>query len=557
MIKFLGFGVTRVPGLKKPKANKYASKKSTPLKYKKKAKKAPKKNFELKDKTRNFSDFLERMAGHKSMLKDHTATQFQKNSTIKQKIETIRMDREPHNTPLGDLILVKVVNKILTELGSPPKPTKITRKEGVPNQIYKSQDGVQFRTKFTIEHGEPNRYLKSANKEYGKTSTWLPCLGTSMEEHSLYTAARIWSQTGANRQGIMTGGLLDKTSRTLTGYNSTEVYNYFGLPSHGMMADYFAREGLSTDQRSRINKANFTRDYNIDMFTNINSRYSVHEFFNANTYMDANIKVYVCSCAALRLDYNIWSDVANFGNGQTPTVNRIPEVGVSTGAILGGNKQWWAEGSETITLPDYTQSAPKFLEFSTVLGVTPQQSQTFKDHWDVLDVIDCTIGPQDTWTLNLAENFSKSFSVKEWQAAFTDITFATNAYNTNNKKQTPGDIVLFTVFSGEPTSTFQLDGQEPTPPATEKVYPAPIALDAAPCAIRHTVRHGMSTSWPSTVQQTSEAADQPMNTNEAKGFVSFKQKTNFTERETWEYKVGTVEVMTNKSQKSGGLRGEL
>jgi hypothetical protein len=308
------------------------------------------------------------------------------------------MDTQPHNSPIGNMILVKVINQIMTETGQEPKPTKITRKEGTPNQVYKSQAGVKFRSKVSIEHGPHNRYLKSANKEYGTNKVWLPLLkSTSSEMPELYNSGRIWSQTGANRQGIMTNGILDRSDATVSNYHPIQTYNYFGLPSYGMICDYFAREGLSTSQRSLINQANWSKNYNVDLFTNINSRYSVHEYFNSNKYSDANIKVYVCECKNDKYANNIWNDVAGFGNDAITNLgNRIPEFGlakVNPSLGIGNNQQWFSTDFQTIQLPEGEQSNPFNLEFSTVLGVTPQQSQVFKDNWDVLDVIDCTIAP--------------------------------------------------------------------------------------------------------------------------------------------------------------------
>jgi len=554
MIKFLGFVPVRAPRMKAPKPN---LKKGKSFKYKTKTKKAPKRNFgpkKLEDKARKFPDFLERMAGPKSMLKDHTASQFQKNSVIKQRINEVRMDTNPYNSPIVNMILVKVINKIMAETGHAPQPTKITREEGVPQQIYKSQDGVKFKSKVKIEHGPHNRYLKSANNEYGTTKTWLPRFDKGLvDDTQLYLSGRIWSQTGANRQGIMTNGLLNKgSSFIITGFNPIETYNYFGLPSYGMICDYFARFGLSTNTKNKINSTVFQTDYNIDMYTNINSRYSVHEFFNSNRYMDANIKVYVCECKTSQYGRNIWNDVAGFGNSAiTADGNRIPEFGLSTESVqlgIGTNKQWFAPDAQTIKLPTGLDSEPKFLEFSTVLGVTPQQSQVFKDNWDVLDVIDCTIAPQDSWTLNIEENFSKGFSVREWLTEFGEVNFEPFAYTNQNKMQSKGDIVLFTVFSGEAAGTFQAGG-------TPTVAAAPIAVDASPCVIRHTVRHGISTAWPMSAQQKSGQIVDP--TEEQQGFVSIKQKSNFTDRETWDYDSGSVVVMSNKDIERGGQRYEL
>lgn len=533
-------------------------------KYRKTTTKAQKRKAkEMQDPSRGFEKYEERLNGPDSMLKDHTAARYKSNKTVTRVITSVRDDVQPHGAINVNYILVKVMHNILTRLGD-TEEVKIKRYEKPPETIYKLEGGLRYCTKFEIDHGKPNKYMKASMNNFSTSRVTLPQLSasTSLVET---IATRAFSQTGANRQGVMTDFLLNPTKDYLDSTSSSEVYRYFGLPSEGMMADYFAREGCTQEVRAFLASLGSQKDRNINLYTNIVSRWSKHSFWNSNKFSEANIKVYVCQARKLVHDRNIWNDVCAFGNTtSTLQLNRIPEDGVtdSTVPLNGSGKNWFTPAAEIpITIPSLSDPTgvplvvDRYAEFSTVLGVTPQQSMTFNDNWDVLDVIDCTISPQDTWELDLEEKFSKAHNVKQWISV---MGFATNAssagYKPSYKATHMGDIVLYVTFNGNPASTYNIPFQEPTSGVIPQRNTIPV--QASPCRIRHQVLHGLKVSWPKTLVGTLPTSAPPEQFAK-EGWSIPKERQNNTNRESYPFGIGEILIMSSEDEKEGGLKSNF
>jgi hypothetical protein len=260
----------------------------------------------------------------------------------------------------------------------------------------------------------------------------------------------------------------------------------------------------------------------------------------------------------------IWFDVAGWGNstiaGEGYTIPQESSVTAAGSTPTGGGLNWFnSDQTVTIKVPtDPLQQAINLnCETSSVLGLTPQQSMKFNENWEVLDVIDQTIGPQDKWELHLEQEYSKSHSLRSWMSTFGSLD--TNVSSTTGPRyagtycdNVKGDIVLLTVFSGSPASAciYSADGDDFN---DEVAFP----VDAAPCQIRHQVRHGINISWPSTVQPLDySVTDDIPNEFSTQGWTNIKQKTNFTDRETFNFENAKLQTMSNKDIESGGIKTE-
>lgn len=522
----------------------------------------------LEDKAKSFKEIYDRAMGSESLMKDHTPGVLKSRKRFKSMLETIRNDIQPYAgaaaKSAASWILLSMAHRITsgtTGISSDsPEIEKIKIYESPPELIYKNEDGVKYRTKFEIDHGRPNKYVRSANDLFGKDTRWLlvPEGATSAEYYN-----RIYAQTGANRQGWATWGLFGQnvTDTEIDSWSSWKVYNYFGLPSMGMLANEFVRTGMTTDfyentlDITNSNATKFKNDYMVDLRTTINSRFSVHSFFNSNKYSDANIKVYVCQSKLRQSKTPIWFDICGWGNNNITGNGLVPQKGkvvTATKHAPGAGVNWFNSSQDSVRWQtNQTGISNVYVETSSVLGMTPAQSQEFRNNWEVLDVLDCTIGPNDTWDLHLDEKFDKSFSVRQWMTDFGRVMRGDNGnYDEFLKYHSKGDVVLLTVFSGSPSPTYTLSsGGE---------YETVMPVDAAPCRIRHEVRHGINVSWPESIvpyeEYESDGTSGPTNYVNDKGWISVKERTNYTQRETHAYHDGSIYVMSPDEVRTGGSK---
>ena len=506
------------------------------------------------DQTKPMKPMGERLRGDDSMMKNHTPRRYMTKKMIDYMTEVIRDTVLTHGEAAAAWLLVKVITKNV-EVGAgfskeDPEEVKVKRFEASPQLIYRDEDGVKYKTKVEISHGKPNRYMKAAHENYGKNSRWLQVPYLNRAEANKQKS--MFAQAGANRQGFATWGAWTQNGNiTVDDFTSCKVYNYYGLPSAGMIANEWARTGVSMSLLSILNNDStgpfFRQYYNVDLLTNINSRFSTHSFYNSQQFSDLNIKVYVCQ--AKKDNYNaIWTDVAPFGGtttGDFKVPKWSPAADYSYGPLkaTGAGLNWYDNAAAipityTAESGTGTSTFPVEVETSSVLGLTPSQSQQFKANWEILDVLDNTIGPNDTWDVHLEQKFSKSHSIRSWYEAFNKLPLGdyggVPSYDNILKQTVKGDVVLLTVFSGMPASSYVLNGT-----SNKNTIP----VDAGPSRIRHEVRHGINVSWPKPLQPIDLSAPDllsPFFTQQ--GWNVVKQRTNYTDRPTYEYALGEIKV---------------
>ena len=514
------------------------------------------------DGTKKMEPMVDKLNGYEPVKKDHTPSRFTKRKIIRAVMNEILSEVVPHGKQkVAEWLLVKVKNKLGIEgIGfatEGPEEVKICRYLSPPQMAYSDEEGRIYKTKFRLSHGKPNRYMKAAHDNFGKNSRWLLPVWDSANQADIYKA--MIARAGANRQGWATWGGYSSTDPTLPD-SSAFIYHYNALPSEGMMLNEFVRTATTSSFRTAINDVIFARNYNLDLNVCINSRFSTHTYWNSNRYSDANIKVYVCQMknddAA---DRPIWYDVASWGNTSTDLTDyRVPQVGPTSNPsnVPSGGGLNWFNSDQTVTLQvPGGSSTPFSCETSSVLGMTPQQSMKFNENWEVLDVIDQTIAPMDKWELHLEQEYSKSHSLRSWMSRFGSLPPLAGdpTYSQEQKKNVKGDIVLLTVFSGSPASSciYSSDGED---------YDDQIAfpVDAAPCQIRRQVRHGINVSWPSSVQRLDYSSGDDIitefNNNVGQGWTTIKQKTNYTDRETFNFVNAELQIMSNKDIEDGGTK---
>ena len=522
----------------------------------------------MSDPTKGFQKFEERLHGPESMIKDHTPMRYTSRRSVGSAIEKLRQAKPL--PPDADTklklawFLVKVVHQIVSMQGK-DKTIKLKRYEGHPSLAFSVEGGIRYRTKVEIDHGKPNKYMKSANDEFGKVSVTLPIL-RSTDLNDELARTRAFSLSGANRQGVMTDFLADKDENSIEEYVPNDVYRYYGLPSNGIILDFFLRKAVTPEFRAQIADPSYATYENMKLYSCINSRYSVHNFYNANMYADINIKVYICRYKDNKyqeLDPSstyepelqpIWYDVANFTNTKVDNNYKIPQVGPIYGANDGAAPSMgfnWFGFEEKVTIglhgavndKDEIQSIQRYAELGLALGVTPQQSPMFRKKWDVLDVVDATIGPEDTWELELEERFEKSQDIMEWVSTFQPIKEKADSknYAKSMKCTDVGDVVLFVTFTGSPSSFYVLKPDDTIDTPVDS-----IPVDAAPTKLRHTVNHGINVSWPAMLQVL------PSPSGREQGWNAVEEVTNNVNRESYNHAKGQIFVPSSQELSRGG-----
>ena len=519
------------------------------------------------DGTKKMEPMVDKLNGYEPVKKDHIPSRFTKRKIIRAVMDEILSHVVAHGEQKAvEWLLVKVKNKLgIQGIGfatEGPEEVKICRYLAPPQMAYKDEEGIIYKTKFRLTHGKPNRYMKAAHDNFGKNSRWLLPPWDSEAIADLYKG--IFARAGANRQGWATWGAFSTTDATIPN-SSAFVYHYNALASEGMILNEFCRTATTSSFRNAINDALFKTSYNLDLNVCINSRYSTHTYWNSNRYSDANIKVYVCQMKNVNASNRpIWFDVAGWGNstiaGEGYTIPQESSVTAAGSTPTGGGLNWFnSDQTVTIKVPtDPLQQAINLnCETSSVLGLTPQQSMKFNENWEVLDVIDQTIGPMDKWELHLEQEYAKSHSLRSWRSRFgsLDQSQTSDTYPAEYRKNVKGDIVLLTVFSGGPASSciFSSDGEDFN---DQIAFP----VDAAPCQIRRQVRHGINVSWPSSVQRLNYSSGDDIVTefinNEGQGWTTIEQKTNYTDRETFNFVNAELQVVSNKDVESGGTKAQ-
>jgi len=535
------------------------------------------KDVNMQDKSRAFKNIYERAQSAKSMMKDHTPSRLKSRSGKAARLNQIRNAVKPYSDSAKQAAIAWLLVAVQTKVSSgmsgqsndTPEEFKMKLYEAPPQMIYKAEAGVKYTSKFEIDHGEPNKYMRAANNLYGKESRWLRMPPGASDGVTEAYINRLYSQCGANRQGFMTGGLLRESPSLISQltWESWRIFNYYGLPSTGMMINEFIRNGMTSDlfnamfNRSNQSAQDFAANFMVDLRTNINSRFSIHSFFNSNKYSDANIKVYVCQSKLRYSTKPWWFSICSWGNTGINPVNEtglIPKLGkiVKEGYEGPGSGVNWFDAILGYIRYIESSTLATIVEVSSVLGMTPQQSQQFKDNWEVLDVLDCTIGPNDTWDLHVEEKFNKGFSTRQWLADFNEFAKGPEGvYSDGFHGTAKGDVVLIPVFSGNPSPSYVMGlPNTPTTPNTETVMP----IDAAPCRIRHLVRHGINISWPESIippeDFSSSGGSGPTDYVADQGWVTVNERTNYTARETHAYGVGEIRVMSSEESRTGGAK---
>ncbi len=308
--------------------------------------------------------------------------------------------------------------------------------------------------------------MKAAEVLY-KSQTW-PCFNSqSSKYYQNYPVFKVLqSSAGANRQGVWYPKNLNLSGGS---WSTVSTLAYNGYISPLLVQQQYYDELLdnlvSSDVITWLNEPD---NFSADLYYAINSITDVVTFANAGKFLPLNLKIYLCKCKE-RTQFAPAGDWF-IPSGESSTSYRLmnPNYVYPSGDVeLMGNPG--DAGSE--------QSL--YTETSVHLGATPFFSPTFRNNWEVVEVVKQTIEPTDKFELTLHRQFRHCHSIREM-----------NSHRMNIQKgfYIPGDMAMVITYKGSPC-IMKYTGQTNEPLDLKEV-------DASPVKLMMTSRSSMNISAP-------------------------------------------------------------
>jgi hypothetical protein len=286
-------------------------------------------------------------------------------------------------------------------------------------KLYKSQTYPAFNSEATDHMKAPNNAIER----------WLSLL---------------YSQTGDNRQGVwfpLEQGVSDNL------WNQPEdLRRYqFVSPMLGKLSMWSEiRQNLITN--NIVSWLNAAEMRSADIFFAITSIQDVITISNVMKYSPVDLKVYLCRCKSK-------TKFAPNACWINPTGNTSGVAAYQTMA----KEYVYSPTGATIRYPGDSSNATCRVETSVNIASTPKFSPLFRNHWDIVDVINQTIEPTDKFELTIDRHFRKAHSGRDLEQAFMSYVSG----GTEEGYWQEGDMTLLVTFRGLPGIMKNTTGNPP------------------------------------------------------------------------------------------------
>lgn len=355
-----------------------------------------------------------------------------------------------------------------------------------------------------------------------KPQTW-PCFNSQSSKYygNFDVFKVLQSAAGANRQGVWNPKDLNVNS-SVWDTTGTLQYNGYISPMLLKLQWYEEIRNYLLDS-SVLTWLDQEENNSADLFYCVNSVTDTVTFSNGDLYLPINLKIYVCKCKkrtrfAPAADWFIASGTTN------QIYNRMSEKYVyeSPAAVARLNP---AGGS--------AQSL--FEETSVHLGATPFYSPTFRENWEVCDVVKQTIESTDKFELTVHRQMRKAQSLRQLEEGRE--TIALGFYQ-------PGDYAMVICFAGSP-AIMKYQGATEEPLDLKEV-------DASPVKLLMTSRSSISITAPDLYTTANAPTTRPSSGN----YITGEGRVLDTSLDTHAYSdtSWSSNVMTNIEEKTGGSR---
>jgi hypothetical protein len=382
--------------------------------------------------------------------------------------------------------------------------------------------GSIFKKAIVLTQGmKQDSQMKTANKLY-KQQTW-PCFNSQSSKY--YGGYAVWkamiSTAGTNRQGVWFPKKLVHGGTPWVTQADLSFISYMSpMLLRMQIMDELDRYLLSPSIKSWLDEQ---PNASADLFYAINSITDTVTIGNAMKFSPVDLKIYICKCKS-RTQWPPQSDWFN------------PTAVAQASEQLMNNDYVYAQTAGTRQNPaGGLPSGTIYGESSVHLGATPFYSPSFRESWEVVDVIKQQILPTDKFELTLHRKFRHAHSLRDMYAEFESMA---DGYFCE------GDYGLIITYNGKP-AYMQYTG---TPAAGDLINKE---VSASPSAISMISRSSINISAPnlftSDMAPTSVSTDQYI-AGEGRVLDTDLSTYNFTDT-TW-----AIDVMTQVSQEVGGER---
>lgn len=346
-------------------------------------------------------------------------------------------------------------------------------------------------------------------------------------------------RAGFNRQGVWYPKDHNPYDGHSWGDNVTEFVKYSGFlqPILPMQCAY-DQLLQSLIPASTISWLLDVDNLSTDLFYGLTGITSTVTFGNCMQFMPVDLKIYLCKCKERTqwAPHECWfsPNKSHTPVATTPLMRAdyVYDAGAPADATSAG----------TSLAPNSAQTL--FAEASVHVGSTPMYSPTFRNHWEIVDVIKQTIEPNDKFEFTFHREYRKCVSIRNLEEVRT--TFEKGLY-------VPGDYALLTTFRGKPCF---MKWSQPAS-STQRGYKE---VENSPCEISMSSRSHISVAAPALFTPAigtpagSTTASTTANYISGEGHIldtaiDTQPFSNQTDAAGWR-----INVMSNVSEQTGGSK---
>lgn len=363
--------------------------------------------------------------------------------------------------------------------------------------------------------------MKLAKTLY-KSQNW-PCFDSQSSKY--YGSLEVWKQiqstAGTNRQGVWFPFNITAATGPITSNTQINRQSYINpvlqlLQAYEEIRTYLIDSEVLTWLNQEENNSS-------DLFYAINSFTDVITFSNAGLYLPLNLKIYVCKCKQR-------TKFAPAADWFIPTGEEVQSYNRMTSNYV------YDSGNPVVRTPSGGGTGSNiFDETSVHVGSTPFYSPTFRENWEVTDVVRQTIETTDKFELTLHREFRNCHSIRQLEEGRDSM---------QSGFYLPGDYGLIITYKGSPC-IMKYQGGGPDYDLKE--------VDCSPVKLMMSSRSSMNITAPDLYTTSNTSSTSSRTTG---NYITGEGRVLDVSLDTHPYNdVNWLpNVITNVEEKSGGSR---
>lgn len=364
--------------------------------------------------------------------------------------------------------------------------------------------------------------------ELYKPQTW-PCFNSESSKYytegvNTYEVMKVLrSQAGSNRQGVWYPIAESHSIDTGAWRTEQKLQRAAYLSPILLRQQYYDEIRRYLMSSETINWLDDSDNKSSDIYYAINSITDVITFANAQKFLPCELKIYICKCKTRTK----WWPAADWFD---PTADSADYGLMRNGYIYDAGSPVSRGNPAQIGALEAVWD-----ETSVHLGATPFYSPTFRNHWDVVDVVKQTILPTEKFELTLHRKFRHAHSIREMNMERETISEGYYCV---------GDYAMVITFKGLPCIMKYTGEINPGDLDTKEV-------DASPSRILMTSRSSMSITAPNLITPSMAPT-----TRGGNNYIAGEGRVLDTDLNTHAYDNTdwAPSVMTNLQEQEGGSR---